>query len=536
MSVAILWLRNDLRLADNAALALALAAHERVVPVYVHAPEEAGGWPPGAASRWWLHHSLAALDRALRTAGSRLVVRRGPSAGALRDLAREVGARAVYWNRRYEPALVESDRAVKQTLTAEGIACESVGGSLLVEPWGVRTGAGEPFRVFTPFWRACQKVLPQEAPLPPPQALPPVPEGLDSVALDALGLLPRIPWDSGLASAWQPGEAGALARAEAFLDGPVAAYKARRDYPAEAATSRLSSHLHFGEIGPRQLAWALRGQDGPVRAGHQTGSPGPAGASGAAVRRPGETADSRGPTRPAAATGPTRGNGGPSPAPGPWSPGESGAEAYLRELGWREFGHHVLFHFPHTADAPLDRRFEAFPWRRDYGALLSAWQRGRTGVPLVDAGMRELWATGWMHNRVRMVVASFLTKNLRIPWQEGARWFWDTLVDADLANNTLGWQWASGCGADAAPYFRVFNPVLQGERFDPAGAYVRRWVTELARVPDQWLHHPWEAPPAVVAGAGVRLGADYPAPVVDLKESREEALAAYRAVTGNEGR
>jgi deoxyribodipyrimidine photo-lyase len=492
MSVAILWLRNDLRLADNPALALALAAGERVVPVFVHAPAKAGAWAPGAASRWWLHHSLAALDRALRAAGSRLVVRRGPSAGALRDLAREAGARAVYWNRRYEPALVESDRAVKAALAAEGIACESVNGSLLVEPWGVRTGAGDPFRVFTPFWRACQKVLPQEAPLPPPQALPPVPEGLDSIALDALGLLPGIPWDSGLASAWQPGATGALAQAERFLDGPVTAYKARRDYPAEPATSRLSPHLHFGEIGPRQLAWALRSRSGMPRAGHGAGSP--------------------------------------------WSAEESGAEAYLRELGWREFGHHVLFHFPHTAEAPLDRRFEAFPWRREYGALLTAWQQGRTGVPLVDAGMRELWETGWMHNRVRMVVASFLTKNLRIPWQEGARWFWDTLVDADLANNTLGWQWASGCGADAAPYFRIFNPVLQGERFDPAGAYVRRWAPELARVPDPWLHHPWEAPAAVLAEAGVRLGADYPAPVVDLKESREEALAAYRAVTGNEGR
>lgn len=492
MSTAILWLHGDLRLADNPALAKALAAHDRVLPVFFDAPAEGVPWAPGAASRWWLHHSLTALDAAIEGLGSRLIVRRGPVARGLAELARETGAQAVYWNRRYEPAQVATERAVEGALATAGVSSESTQGSLLVEPGTLRTAAGNPYRVFTPFWRAAQKVLRPEPPLPAPQALPPVPGTVVSDGVPALELLPREPWDAGLAASWQPGEGGALARLEAFLEGPVARYKERRDYPPEPATSRLSPHLHFGELSPRQVAWALRTGGGP----------------------------------PAAPSGPSAGG-----TPGPWSGSETGAEAFLRQLGWREFAHHVLYHFPHTADAPLDRRFEAFPWRRGYDRLLAAWQRGHTGVPLVDAGMRELWATGWMHNRVRMVVASFLAKNLRIPWLEGARWFWDTLVDADLANNTLGWQWASGSGADAAPYFRVFNPVLQGKRFDPSGAYVRRWLPELARLPDRWLHHPWEAPPAVRTGAGVRLGEDYPLPLVDLQESRAEALAAYRAVT-----
>ena len=478
MSTAIVWFRNDLRLADNPALTRALAAHERVVPAYVHAPEEAGPWTPGAASRWWLHHSLTGLDTAFRARGSRLAILRGPSVEALRVLARATGARAVYWNRRYEPALVASDTAVKAGLTETGLTCESSCGNLLFEPGTVRTAAGGPFRVFTPFWRACLKGITGSPPLPSPPDLPPAPDDLGSLPVEALALLPSIPWDTGIAAAWTPGEAVALTHLEAFLDEPVTDYRERRDYPAEPRTSRLSPHLHFGEVSPLQVAWALR-------------------------------------TR---ATDPAR---------------AVGAEAYLRQIGWREFAHHVLFHFPHTTDTSLDPRFDAFPWRADYAGLLAAWQAGRTGIPLVDAGMRELWATGWMHNRVRMVVASLLTKNLRIPWQEGARWFWDTLVDADLANNTLGWQWASGCGADAAPYFRIFNPVLQAQRFDPQGDYVRRWVPELAQIPNAWLHQPWKAGPAALAAAGVRLGIDYPAPVVDLHASRDEALAAYRAVVGD---
>jgi deoxyribodipyrimidine photo-lyase len=475
---ALLWFRNDLRLADNPALTRALDSCGRVIPVYVHAPAEAGDWPPGAASQWWRHHSLAALDRELRARGSALVLRRGPSAEALLALAREVGAAAVYWNRRYEPALAARDRAVTAALSGAGLMGVSENASLLVEPWTIASRDGKPFRVFTPFWRACLGHLPGGVPLPAPKSLGPPPPAVPSLALEELGLLPRVSWDAGIAAAWRPGEQTALGQLEAFVAAGLRDYPSRRDRPDAPGTSRLSPHLHFGEIGPRQVLWALR-------------------AAGASLAE----------------------------APG--------VEAFLRELGWREFAHHVLFHFPQTPDAPLDPRFLAFPWRGGDDPLAEAWRRGRTGIPLVDAGMRELWATGWMHNRVRMIVASLLTKNLRIAWQDGARWFWDTLVDADLANNTLGWQWTAGCGADAAPYFRVFNPVLQGERFDPEGGYVRRWVPELARLPPAWIHQPWRAPAGTLAAAGVRLGSDYPAPIVDLRGSREQALAAYRALTGS---
>jgi deoxyribodipyrimidine photo-lyase len=473
-STALLWFRRDLRLADNPALARSLEVCERVVPIYVHAPDEEAPWQPGGASRWWLHRSLEALDSALRGLGSGLVIAAGESLAELRRLAGLTGATHCFWNRLYDPALVARDTQIKQALRADGLFCGSFNAGLLFEPWDLATGNREPYRVFSPFWRRCQPELPTTEPPASPAALPPLPEGLDGLPVKALDLLPRIPWDAGLAAAWQPGEAAALARAKAFLDADVAAHPERRDRPGETGTSRLSAHLHFGEIGPRQVVSLAR------RAGEGKGS-----------------------------------------------------DAFLRELGWREFAHHLLYHFPHTPEAPLDNRFNGFPWREDgTAALLDAWQRGRTGIPLVDAGMRELWETGWMHNRVRMVVASLLTKNLRIPWQSGARWFWDTLVDADLANNTLGWQWTAGCGADAAPYFRVFNPVRQGERFDPDGTYVRRWCPELAALPSPHIHQPWAAPAPVLTGSRLSLGRDYPMPIVDLAESRQEALAAWGKIKG----
>jgi len=467
------WVRADLRLADNPAL-VAAAAAGKVVPVYVHAPEESAPWPPGAASRWWLHHSLEALARDLAARGSRLVIRRGPSLEALRAVCAETGATRVYWNRRYEPAHLAVDGAVKSALAADGIACQSSNAALLVEPWEVRTGAGGPYRVFTPFYRAARAHLESHPPSAAPRRLPAVAARARGLAPAALGLLPRVRWDAGLAQHWQPGETGAQARLAQFTQSAsMALYGSDRDVPAQEGTSRLSPHLHFGEIGPRQVVAAV-------------------------YSALGQPADG--------ATG--------------------GAEAWTRQLYWREFAHHLLFHFPHTPEQPLDARFDAFPWQYD-DVLAGAWTRGRTGLPFVDAGMRELWATGWMHNRVRMVVASLLTKHGRAPWLAGARWFWDTLVDADLANNTLGWQWIAGCGADAAPYFRIFNPVAQGERFDPRGEYVRRWVPELARVPDRWIHRPHLAPDEVLAQAGVRRGVDYPLPVVDLARARAEALDAY---------
>ncbi len=475
-STAIVWFRRDLRLTDNPALAAACERAQHVVALYVHAPDEEGEWRHGGASRWWLHHSLARLDASLRARGGALVLRSGNTLQVLLAVARETGARQVYWNRIYDPGLVTRDTGIKAALNESGFECESFNAALLHEPWEVRTGAGEPYRVFTPFWRSCAArldALPH--PLPPPASIPAPATAPSSQALDELHLLPSIGWDSGLQAAWTPGEDAALDRIDAFAAGAVAGYPEGRNRPDHADTSRLSPHLHFGEIGPRQCVAALRN---------------------ALVERPGA---------------------------------QGATEGFVRQLGWREFAHHLLHHYPHTATAPLDARFESFPWQPN-AVWLEAWQRGRTGYPIVDAGMRELWTTGWMHNRVRMIVASLLTKNLRQHWLEGARWFWDTLVDADLPNNTLGWQWTAGCGADAAPYFRIFNPMLQTERYDPDRAYVRRWVPELRMLPDPYIHRPWEAPAAVLAAAGVELGRTYPGPIVDFRDSRQAALDGYARV------
>jgi deoxyribodipyrimidine photo-lyase len=382
----------------------------------------------------------------------------------------------VHWNRLYDPAVVARDVALETELNAAGLDCRSCNGALLHEPWEIRTAQDGPYRVFTPYWRAClARLAGTPAPSSVPRRMRAARHTPASVPLEALELLPRIRWGRAFESQWTPGETGAHARLDAFCRDALADYDEGRERPDRAASSRLSPHLHFGELSPRQCLVAVRN---------------------ALLERP-------------------------AAAPS--------ADAFVRELGWREFAHHLLHHFPGTTNAPLDERFERFRWDRD-DRVLEAWQRGRTGYPLVDAGMRELWSTGWMHNRARMVVASLLTKNLRHPWLAGARWFWDTLVDADLANNTLGWQWTAGCGADAAPFFRIFNPVLQAERHDPKRTYLRRWLPELARLPDAWIHRPWQAPPAMLDAAGVRLGETYPSPVVDLAASRAAALAAYAEV------
>jgi deoxyribodipyrimidine photo-lyase len=476
-SPTVVWFRQDLRLQDNPALSAALQRGRPVLPVFILDEVGEGEWPAGGAARWWLHHSLAALDASLRARGSRLVLARGESGAVLRELIRESGADAVYWNRRYEPAVMARDRELKAALAAEGVEAKSFNAALLFEPHTVRNKTGGPFQVFTPFWRHCQ-TLAVELPVKLPAGNLPggefLPRGKN---LAELGLLPAMRWDAGLAAAWTPGEAAAMKRLRKFLAQSVEAYAARRDRPELDGTSALSPHLHFGEIGPRQIWAAVRAlsKDSGV------------------------------------------------------FPASRGAQVFLSEVGWREFAHHLLYHFPRTPAAPLREEFVRFPWRKDAGHL-RAWQRGRTGYPIVDAGMRQLWQTGWMHNRVRMIVASFLVKHLRLSWQEGAAWFWDTLVDADLANNTLGWQWTAGCGADAAPYFRIFNPMLQGVKFDPEGAYVRRWLPELARVPADYIHRPWEAPGDVLARAGVMLGRDYPQPIVDHGEARAAALAALQEI------
>ncbi|MGQ0700057.1 MAG: cryptochrome/photolyase family protein [Panacagrimonas sp.] len=485
MDTVIVWFRRDLRLADNPALHAALERHARVIPVFIHDPNAEAPWAPGGASRWWLHHSLDALDAGLREAGASLVLRVGDTLEQLRQVVHARGATAVYWNRLYEPAFVARDKHVKEALRAEGLTVESFNAALLFEPWTLKTGGGEPYKVFSPLWRNASVKLHEQiasgrAPLPAPQAIPMPEKTPDSLPLQALDLLPRIAWDAGFHASWKPGEAGALARLESFVEDAAGRYREERDLPAVDATSCLSAPLHFGEISPLQLVARLE-------------------------RLTTE-----------------------EPAAGV----QANVEWYVRELGWREFAHHLLFHFPRTPEVPMVEKFAAFPWRqrREYAADLVAWQRGRTGIPIVDAGMRQLWHTGWMHNRVRMIVASFLTKNLLIPWQEGARWFWDTLVDASLANNTLGWQWSAGCGADAAPYFRIFNPILQSAKFDSDAAYIKRWVPELLKLPADAIHAPWLAKAGVLAESGVKLGQHYPAPVVDLAGSRERALAAYQAI------
>lgn len=478
-SPIIVWFRQDLRLADNPALSAAVNRGAPAIPVFIWAPDEDGDWPPGAASRVWLHQSLAALDAELRAVGSRLIIRRGPTCRALLEIARQTGAKSIFWNRRYEPAIMDRDKLLEESLCTAGYEVESFNAALLYEPWTIQNRSGRPFQVFTPFWKLCLTLPEPAAPGSAPEVVSAPKQWPDSLPLASLELEPRLSWVGAIRAAWQPGRAGAANQLMHFLDSAFASYSTDRNRPDLPGTSRLSPHLHFGEVSPRQIWHALRNR-----------------------------ADSHG-----------------------WPPAKWRGSQFLTELGWREFAHHLLFHFPHTPAEPLRTEFTRFPWRKDRNSL-QAWQRGQTGYPLVDAGMRELWTTGWMHNRVRMIVASFLVKDLMISWQEGARWFWDTLVDADLAQNTLGWQWTAGCGADAAPFFRVFNPTGQGERFDPRGDYVRRWIPKLARLPDEWIHRPHEAPAAVLTRAGVELGKDYPNPIVSHSIAREVALEAFARLKG----
>jgi len=482
MPTTIHWFRNDLRLADNPALRHA-AGRGPVVPVFIWNPDDFGDWPPGGARRWWLHRSLAALAASLEALGSRLILRRGDPLAQLKDLADTTAADAIVWNRRYEPDLIEVDKRVKRGLADATIQAESFNGALLFEPWQAQTQQGKPYQVYSPFRRFVEALPEPDAPAKAPQSLDAPNHWPDADKLDALDLMPKIKWYDGLADAWQPGEAGAQKRLKHFIKGPIETYKQDRDYPAIEATSRLSPHLHHGEISPRQAYHAARKKLND--------------ASGKDEKK--------------------------------------NIHHFISEVIWREFGHHLIYHFPHTPDKPLREKYEDFPWidMRKGRHTLDAWQKGQTGYPIVDAGMRELYHTGWMHNRVRMVVASFLVKHLLISWHEGAKWFWDTLVDADLANNTLGWQWAGGCGADAAPYFRIFNPMTQGQKFDAAGDYVRQWCPELKDLPNKHIHQPWECPPMELEQAGVTLGDNYPEPIVDHKEARERALEALAQVTGN---
>ncbi len=472
----IVWFRQDLRLADNPAL-LRAAESGRVVPVYVWSPEEEGDWAPGGAGKWWLHRSLESLDASLRELGSRLVLRRGGSLEQLRAVAKETGAERVFWNRRYEPQAIERDKRIKASLDEDGLGVESFNAALLHEPWTVATQQGQPYKVFTPYWRTCLKQDVRREPLPKPKTLDAPGSWPEGVELDSLELNPKIPWDGGLAETWDVGEAAAMKRLKAFTKRGMADYGDERNRMDHEGVSMLSPYLHWGELSPRQAFAAadkLREKDP-------------------------DTAE--------------------------------GVKVFLSEIGWREFSYHLMYHFPTVVDQPLREEFSRFEWDDDREAL-RRWQRGQTGFPVVDAAMRQLYYTGWMHNRARMVVASFLTKDLLIPWQRGAEWFWDTLVDADLASNTQGWQWTAGCGADASPFFRVFNPVSQAEKFDPQGDYIRRWVPELAGLDRPHIFQPHEAPPVVLQAAGVELGLDYPLPMVDHGEARRRALEVYGKMRG----
>lgn len=467
MATALVWLRRDLRLKDNPALAKALADGYQPLLVYIHAPHEEQPWAPGQASSAWLHFSLRQLAIDIEQLGGKLHIATGDSLSQLLLYQQLSGAQALYFNALYEPLVQSRDSRVQQAFEKIGVPVKRHNSALLVEPWQIQTGAGTPYKVFTPFWRNVLSQLQIRAEYPAPIGLSAFAE-LPSVTLESLALLPSRDWHHEFWQHWQPGEAGAHEMLEIFCDGAVNGYKVQRNLPDRTGTSKLSPHLHFGEISPHQIWRKIQ-----------------------SIKTPEAQSED--------------------------------VKHYFSELGWREFSFHLLHHFPHSSDHSLNPQFEHFKWAKPDAVLLEKWKRGQTGVPIIDAGMRELWHTGWMHNRVRMIVASFLCKNMRYHWLEGAHWFWDTLVDADLANNSQGWQWTAGTGCDAAPYFRIFNPVTQSERFDPKASYIKRWVPELANMPVPLVFSPWLKPSITQS-----LAPDYPCvPIVDLAESRNQALAAY---------
>ena len=468
-SVSLYWFRQDLRLTDNPALTAAAKAGA-VLPVYILDDDHAGDHKMGKASRWWLHNSLQALNESL---DGKLLVLKGNPASQLATLAAASGAQEIYWNRCYEPWRIARDTLIKTKLVEQGIRVESFNGNLLWEPWDVAKADGTPYRVFTPYFRrGCLGAPPPRLPLPVPAPLDVVTLPYEQDGVDGLHLRSDIGWDIKLEPHWKIGEASANQRVFNFIDKELSGYKEGRNFPARPNVSRLSPHLHWGEVSPNTVWYAVRDRI--------------------------ETGDIA---------------------------FEDG-DHFLSELGWREFSYALLYHFPDLPRKNLQQRFDNFPWKQDEVAL-RCWQRGQTGYPIVDAAMRQLWQTGYMHNRLRMIVGSFLVKNLRLHWHHGEAWFWDCLVDADLANNSAGWQWIAGSGADAAPYFRIFNPITQASKFDPNGDFVRNYVPEIANLPDAYLFSPWEAPADTLSAAGVHLGENYPCPIVDLKTSRLDALAAF---------
>jgi deoxyribodipyrimidine photo-lyase len=470
----ILWFRKDLRLDDNHALHHACSSERPVIPLYIREPDSHGTGPLGAAQCWWLHHSLTSLKESLKAKGSDLMLLSGDPLSVLAKLVKDTDADTIVWNRRYDPAGVSCDTRIKDELKGQGIEVRSFAGQLLHEPTKLLTGGGTPYKIYTPFWRALEKSEEPAHPVSEPRSIKAPKSWLKSETLASWHLLPSQPnWATDFSKQWVPGEASALERLDDFVEETLKAYTQGRDFPAKPVTSMLSPHLALGEISPARIWDATRGLSKTVPQNNIT--------------------------------------------------------HFRKEMAWREFSYYLLYHFPQLPYANWNRRFDGFPWRFD-AHLFNAWTRGRTGYPIVDAGMRQLWTYGWMHNRVRMIAASFLIKDLLIDWRRGEAWFRDTLVDADPANNSASWQWVAGSGADASPFFRIFNPVLQGEKFDPDGKYVREFVPELAGLDDKYLHRPFDAPKSALEKAGIVLGKTYPHPLVDHGVARDRALAAYRHV------
>jgi deoxyribodipyrimidine photo-lyase len=466
----IVWFRQDLRIADNPALWHA-CQQGIIIPIYILDDQGAQPWSIGGAGRWWLHQALQSLDQILE---GKLNIFRGEPFEILQSLADEFGAKAIFWNRCYEPWRIERDAKLKDQFKRSDVEVKSFNGSLLWEPWQIVKKDQTPYKVFTPYYRrGCLPHSEPREPLAVPSKRLIEKKSECSLTIEDLSLMPSINWYRKIAERWQVTECVAHKRLQEFVETGLGDYREGRNYPSQRHVSELSPYLHFGLISVNTV-WHRARNEGSLYAD------------------------------------------------------ENNIDTFLSELGWREFSYYLLYHFPQLPSDNLQVKFDVFPWLEDAEAHLSAWQQGQTGYPLIDAGMRELYNTGYMHNRVRMVVGSFLVKNLLIHWHHGHRWFWDCLVDADLASNSASWQWIAGCGADAAPFFRIFNPVTQSKKFDPEGDYIRHYVPELAALPSKYIHEPWAAPQQVLNSAGIELGTDYPHPVVDIKHSRERALAAFK--------